>query len=164
MEAGLDSGPMIDEQIFKLWFSDTVADLITKIKEHTPSWSLDSIDCYVHGELEEKIQDGNHATYCSKIVKEDGQIDIFLDSVEDIYRKYKAYFLWPKISAKLKIRNWELKIIVIDYLLINEELYHIHKNKPLYDGKYINPAIIECKIKPEGSRSMSWGDFVRWYL
>ena len=88
MEAGLDSGPMIDKQIFKLGFSDTVADLIQKVKEYTPKWSLDSIDAYVHGELEEQIQFESEVTYCGKITKEDGLIHPS-DTLETIYRKYK---------------------------------------------------------------------------
>jgi methionyl-tRNA formyltransferase len=71
MEAGLDSGPMIDKQILKLSFTDTVADLINRVKEYTPKRSLDSIDRYVHGELEEEIQNESLVTHCGKIIKED---------------------------------------------------------------------------------------------
>ena len=67
MEAWLDSGPMIDKQIFKLSFSDTVVDLIQRVKEYTPKWSLDSIDAYVHGNLEEEIQDESLVTHLSLI-------------------------------------------------------------------------------------------------
>jgi methionyl-tRNA formyltransferase len=62
---------MIDQQIFKLGFSDTVADLIQRVKNHTPKWSLDSIDKYVHAELEEEKQDEKFVTHCGKIEKED---------------------------------------------------------------------------------------------
>jgi methionyl-tRNA formyltransferase len=71
MEVGLDTGPMIDTQIFKLSFTDTVADLIQRIKTHTPSWSLDSIDRYVHGELSEQEQEQSSVTHCGKIHKQD---------------------------------------------------------------------------------------------
>jgi len=70
---------MIDKQIFKLGFSDTVADLIQRVKEYTPKWSLDSIDDYVHGELEEEIQDESLVTHCGKITKQDGIIQLKVD-------------------------------------------------------------------------------------
>ncbi len=164
MEAGLDSGPMIDKQIFKLWFSDTVLELIDRVKAHTPKRSLDSLDHYCHGELIEEAQDDGQATHCGKIIKEDGQIDMFLDPLQDVYKKYKAYALWPKIASKLNTKNWESKTIVIDYLMIDETLFALHKDQPLYDSENLNPAVLEMKVKPEGSKSMSWGDFVRGYL
>jgi methionyl-tRNA formyltransferase len=129
MEAGLDSGPMIDKQIFKLGFSDTVADLIQRVKDHTPRWSLDSIDNYVHGELEEETQDDLLVTHCGKIEKEDGLLDIENDTLEYIYRKYKAYYLWPKTFMKLKVKNDELRNITIDELVIDEDIYNDHKDK-----------------------------------
>ena len=71
MEAGLDSGPMIDKQIVKLGFSDTVADLIQKIKDHTARRSLDALDEYCHGNREEQTQDESQVTHCGKIEKKD---------------------------------------------------------------------------------------------
>ena len=174
MEAWLDSGPMIDRQIFKLWFSDTVGDLITRVKEHTPKRSLDSIDRYVHGELVEEIQDDNFVTHCGKIVKEDWIIDSRWDSLEIIYRKYKAYYLWPKISMKVikskvescKVECQESKTVIIDTLVIDEELFKENKDKWLFldDNFTLNLAIIEMKVKPEGGKSMNWEDFVRGNL
>lgn len=97
MEAGLDSGPMIDKQIFKLGFTDTVADLIQKVKEYTPQRSLNSIDDYIHGELDEQEQDESLVSYCGKISKEDGFIVLSIDDLETIYTKYKAFVLRPKL-------------------------------------------------------------------
>lgn len=166
MEACLDSGPMIDKQIFKLWFSDTVADLIQRVKEHTPAWSLDGIDRYVHGELIEEVQDESQVTHCGKISKEDGFLQWIMnseqwifDSLETIYRKYKAYYLRPKIFFKL-----EDKIIIIEHLVLDELLFEDNKNKPLYDWVLLNPAVIELKVKPEWKKTMSWEDFMRWYV
>lgn len=166
MEEWLDSWPMIHKQIFKLWFSDTVADLIAKIKENTPKWSLDSIDDYVHGELHEQIQDEALVTHCGKIYKHDGQIDPLVDSLEAIYRKYKWYYLWPKISMNIKVRWNEYKLVIIEELTIAEQLYEEHKGKVLFvDLQYtLNPAVLSLRVKPEGKKAMSWDDFRRGYF
>lgn len=166
MEAGLDSGPMIDKQIFKLSFTDTVADLIQRVKDNTPKWSLDSIDNYVHGELEEENQDELLVTHCGKIEKEDGLLNIENDTIEDIYRKYKAYCLWPKIFMKLDTKNTEQKIVTIDNLVIDESLYSIHKDDLLFvDKNYkLNPSITYLQVKPEWWKSMSRDDFLRGYM
>jgi methionyl-tRNA formyltransferase len=82
-----------------------VLELIDRVKAHTPKRSLDSLDHYCHGELIEEAQDDGQATHCGKIIKEDGQIDMFLDPLQDVYKKYKAYALWPKIASKLNTKN-----------------------------------------------------------
>ncbi len=179
MEAWLDSGPMIDKQIIKLSFFDTVADLIDRVKTHTPKRSLDSIDQYVHGELEEEIQDESLVTHCGKISKENWELKIknwVFDTLEIIYRKYKAYYLWPKIYMKLKMKNWELKIVQIDELVVDEELFIQYKDEWLFvdaqipptplqkGGLSLNPAVISLQVKPEWKKTMSWDDFKRGYL
>lgn len=170
MEAGLDSWPIIDKQIFKLSFVDTVFDLIQKVKKHTPIWSLNSIDSYVHWELIEEEQNISLVTYCSKIQKEDWLIvNDFLwkiDTLENIYRKYKAYILWPKIYFYLSIKNWISKKVIIDELILNEELFLKYKNQWLFiDSNYsLNPAIVLLKVKPEWWKTITWMDFMRWYM
>lgn len=164
MEAWLDSGPMIDKQIFKLGFSDTVVDLMQRVKENTPRWSLDSIDRYVHGELEEEMQDETQVTHCGKIHKEDGQIDFFVDTLDSVWRKYKAYVMWPKIYTMFPIENWDKKLLLIEQLVLNEIEFSQYKDQPLYDWKNLNLAIMLLEVKPEGKRAMSWDDFKRGYL
>lgn len=166
MEAGLDSGPMIDKQMFKLGFSDTVADLINRVKTYTPKWSLDSIDNYVHGELEEQSQDESQVTHCRKIIKEDGKIDYLHDTLAVVYRMYKGYYLWPKIHFHLQVKSEDYKVVIIEQLQLDEELYGQYKDQPLFlDTEYtLNPAVISLMIKPEWKKAMSWEDFKRGYL
>ena len=171
MEAWLDSGPMIDKQIFKLSFTDTVAELIQRVKEFTPKRSLDSIDSYVHGELQEEIQDESKVTHCGKIEKEDGFIELSVDnekwkgdSLETIYRKYKWYYLWPKLYTELQTKSGELRL-VIEELVLDEILFAQYKDNGLLTKNFeLNPAIISLKVKPEGKKAMSWEDFRRGYL
>ena len=80
MEAGLDSGPMVSKQIFKLWFSDTAQDLIDRIMTETPSWSLNALDQYVHGKFDAVAQDESEATFCGKIKKEDGRVELWISN------------------------------------------------------------------------------------
>jgi methionyl-tRNA formyltransferase len=52
---------------------------------------------YAKGEVKEIPQDENQVSRCYKIKKEDGQITPFEDTLESIWRKYKAFVLWPGI-------------------------------------------------------------------
>lgn len=165
MEAWLDSWPMIDKQIFKLWFSDTVADLIDKVKLYTPKWSLNSIDQYIHGELVEEIQDESLVTHCEKIQKEDGLIDMTHDTLDVIRKKYKWYYLRPKIYMQLTTKHWEEKTIVIENLQIDQSLFSQYKSQTLLiDKSRLNPAIELLQVKPQWGKIIDWSDFVRWYL
>lgn len=52
---------------------------------------------------------------------------------------------------KLKIKNEELKIVTIDDLVIEEQLFEEYKDQGLFvdDDYRLNPAIISLKVKPE---------------
>jgi methionyl-tRNA formyltransferase len=46
--------------------------------------------------------------------------------LEDIYAKYRAYAIWPKIRFKLNE-----KIVIIEELKLDENKYDENKNLPL---------------------------------
>jgi len=77
-------------------------------------------------------QNNEKATYCSKIEKEDGEINPYQDTLQDIYNKYRAYYMRPKIffnQGDLK----SPKRVIIEYLKLDENLFKIEKEKPLFD-------------------------------
>jgi methionyl-tRNA formyltransferase len=71
-------------------------------------------------------QNEAEATICQKIEKSDGEIDVFKDNLEDIYAKYRAYAIWPKIWFKLSE-----KTVIIEELQLDEKKYNENKNEPL---------------------------------
>lgn len=100
-------------------------------------------------------QDDSKATLCGKIEKEDGLIDPYIDSMQSIYQKYRAYALWPKIYFV-----HEGKRFVVESLTLDEILYNNHSNQPMITtDNTLHPAIQHISIKPEGKKAMSWNDF-----
>jgi len=73
-------------------------------------------------------QDESKATICQKIEKSDGEINVYNDKLEDIYAKYRAYAIWPKIWFKLNE-----KIVIIEKLELNETKYNENKDKSLIE-------------------------------
>ncbi|USN54987.1 MAG: hypothetical protein H6765_11210 [Candidatus Peribacteria bacterium] len=65
-------------------------------------------------------------SHCEKIEKEDAHIDPHADTITDIYRKYRAYALWPKLF-------WMegTKRIIIEHLVLDPELYQSKPTMPL---------------------------------
>ena len=104
-------------------------------------------------------QDESKATLCQKIEKSDWEIEIYKDSLEDIYAKYRAYAIWPKIRFKL-----DEKIVIIEELQLDELNYSNNKKSPLIEWKKLNPTVSNIAIKPEWKKAMDWKSFCNWYL
>jgi len=72
-------------------------------------------------------------------------IDLFNESLESVYAKYKGYFLWPKISFEL-----DGKHVLIEKLVLDKEKYQQYKNFPLITSDFSpNLAVKELFLKPE---------------
>lgn len=104
-------------------------------------------------------QDDSKATLCGKIEKESGEINPWKDSIADIYAKYRAYAMWPKIYFVYKEKR-----VIIEVLQFDEKLFNAQKNKSLIIDDKLHPATQVCIVKPEGSKAQSWSDFIKGYM
>jgi methionyl-tRNA formyltransferase len=134
MEYKMDSGPIIAEEKIKIFPDEKAPDLrkrfikiggelLVKIL-NTPEWK-------------EEKQDESKATFCKKIKKEDGLIDLNDDATKN-YNKFRAYAGWPRTFF---FKNGK-RIIITDAILENGEL----KIK---------------KVLPEGKKEIKYEDFLK---
>jgi methionyl-tRNA formyltransferase len=160
MSAGLDEGDIINVLPLELELTTTFKDFIQIIEEQWPAFLNETLIQYAKGELEAKTQDHSKATFTNKIEKEDGLIDIFNESLEQIFRKYNAYYLWPKVYFV-----HQEKRVIIEDLKINKHNYESNKANPFANKEYnLNQAISNLTIKPEGKKTMNWEDWKRGSL
>lgn len=160
MDAGMDTGAIVDRLAFKLPFDRTVKTLIEKIQQTWPQFLNDTLRSYAKGSLHATPQDESQSTTCQKIVKHDGEIAPSSDSLARIYAKYRAYALRPKIRF-----THEEKTVVIESLILDADLYAAGKDQPLWDSSYrLHPAIKTLSLKPEGKKSMDRTSFKNGYL
>ena len=89
------------------------------------------------GGWEEVKQDESQATYCKKIKKENGFINLDEEPPGVLYNKFRAYASWPRIFF---FKDGK-RIIIIDAILEN------------------NQFIIK-KVLPEGKKEISWDNFL----
>jgi len=82
-------------------------------------------------------KDKSQATFCKKIKKEDGFIDLNDDAIKN-YNKFRAYAAWPRTFF---FRNGK-RIIITDAILKN------------------NQFIIK-KVLPEGKKEIKWEEFLK---
>lgn len=163
MDEWLDTGNMIDKQKFKINFDWTVKDIIQKFQEKWPTFLCNVLWDYGKWLLWEEKQ-GADFTECGKIEKEDWKVDLYKDNVGEVYKKYRAYCLRPKIYFEFEHKNGKQMLATIDLLELDEKLFDKNKSATFIEDWKLNEAIIQIKIKPEWKKSMDWESFVNGYL
>ena len=165
MEAWLDTWPMIEKLSFDVSFDRTARNVIEAMKEYWPTFVTKTLPRYVRGELVDKVQDDEKATFCTKIEKEDGLVDPFADSLEQIYGKYRAYILRPKVFFMYDLADEKQLRVVVETLVLDEKLFDNQKNQPLFIDRQwtLHNAVQEIRVKPEWKKAMSRHDFLRGY-
>lgn len=160
MDAGMDTGAMIDKLAFKLPFERTVKDLITKIQKSWPQFLNDTLRSYAKAELQPQPQNESLATHCQKITKEQGEIQPSNDPLSEVYAKYRGYFLRPKVRFTLHEKK-----VVVEELILDEVCYQKSWAQSLRDEHFqLNPAIKSLLLKPEGKKVMDFQSFKNGYL
>lgn len=165
MDAGIDTGPMIETLKTKIPHSRTVKNLIDWIKQVGPGFLQETLWSYCKGELIAMPQDESQASHCSKITKEDGLVDIYQDTVQTIYNKWRAYYLWPKTYFKRKRESGKEIQVTIENITIDYKLQTTHQNQIFYEWilSEVWSLKSEVLVKPEWKSAMSWEEFLRGY-
>ena len=115
MDAGMDTGDIIDQFSFKIPFHRTVAELIKALEQKGPKFLNTTLRNFGKRLITAEKQNETQATLCKKIEKADGEINPFKDTLEEIYPKYRAYTLWPKIRFTLNG-----KTVIIEKMTIKD--------------------------------------------
>ncbi len=100
---------------------DKTQDIFDKFENFWAKLAVDTLEEIVEWKIKATPQNNDKATYCSKISKEDWEVDFTKNTSFEIYNKYRAYHNWPWIycfyqNVKLNIEICE---IFDNYDLIN---------------------------------------------
>ena len=144
-----ETGVTIQKMVYKMDAGDILAQEKTNIGPDETAPELRKRLIKIGGELlikilpelmEEKTkaipQDEDKVIFSKKIKKEDGLVDLAVQSPSDLYNKFRAYTHWPR-TFFLKDGK---RIIITDAVLENDKF-------------------IIRKVLPEGKREISWGEF-----
>lgn len=111
MDKEMDHGPILAMRSYTVHETDTTETLLTHLFNLSAEMLPDVITNYTNGQIEPKVQDELEATYTQKITKEDGKIDV--DHAPDktkLTRMINAYYPWPTVWSKVKIKNKDVRI------------------------------------------------------
>ena len=167
MEAGLDIGPVLGQNIVKVRATDTALSLFNKLTDCGLEIFIPLLKKYIKGEIKPIAQDGREATYARTLKKSDAEID-WQKSAEEIERMVRAYNPWPGCHSELRIKNYELRIKIIK-VAHNPAL--INKHQPGYFFSYSGELAVQCgkdaliikKIQPAGKKPMTGNEFINGY-
>ncbi len=101
----------------------------------------DILPAWIAGEIEAREQNHDIATYCEKIEKEDGLLDLSADAYKNLL-KIRAFEGWPGTYAFFERGGKKVRVGILDA--------HVEGNNLVID-----------KVKPEGRREMGYDEFLR---
>lgn len=119
MEFKMDAGPIVAQEKIFIHSNEKTPDLRKRLIKIGGELLVKTLPDYIENKIKLIPQNEIEATYCKKIKKEDGLIDLN-DSPIKNYNKYKAYAIWPRtyffkngkriIVTKAKLENDEFII------------------------------------------------------
>lgn len=137
----LDSGPILASKEIKLELNETKEEIKNKLINIGGNLLSEIIPNILERKILPKPQNESEATYCSKITKADGEIDLNSNPKEN-YNKYRAYNGWPGT-----------------YLFVNknDKKIRVKINHATYENNLFNIL----KVTPEGKKTINYEDFLR---
>ncbi|HNW71625.1 MAG TPA: methionyl-tRNA formyltransferase [Candidatus Paceibacterota bacterium] len=96
MEYKMDSGPIIAQEKVNISLDEKAYELRTRLISIGGNLLVKTLPDFIAGKKELVSQNENDASYCHKIKKEDGLIDLSEDAIKN-YNKFRAYSTWPRI-------------------------------------------------------------------
>lgn len=122
MEFKMDAGPIIAQEKIEILPDEKASELRTRLIKIGGDLLVKILPGFIEGKITLIKQDETEATYCRKIKKEDGLINIDDDPIKN-YNKFRAYATWPRtfffkenkriIITDAKLENNQFKILKI---------------------------------------------------
>ena len=138
----LDSGPILAEKEITIDEKITKEELRNKLIEMGGNLLCEILPKIVNKNITPEIQDESKATYCSKINKEDGELDIVNGNPKENYNKYRAFSGWPGTYFFATKHNKKIRV-------------------KIKEAVYENNLFIINRVTPEGKKEISYEDFLR---
>ncbi len=107
MVKALDAGDILYQQPYNIQHQKT-SEIFANFAQITAEIMPKFLESYFSGKIKPIPQNESHATFCSKFEKKDGEVFPEKETAEEIYRKYLAFDVFPKIFLKTKAGNTKL--------------------------------------------------------
>ena len=115
IEYKMDTGPIMVQEKVKINPEEKASELRKRLIKIGGELLVKILPDFIDGKIKLIPQDNNEATYCKKIKKEDGLIDLGAELPSELYNKFRAYASWPRIFF---FQN-KKRVIITDAILEN---------------------------------------------
>ncbi|MCA9374483.1 methionyl-tRNA formyltransferase [Candidatus Peregrinibacteria bacterium] len=160
MTEKMDAGPILHLERVDISKEDNAETMREKLSTMSGQLVPTVLQDILDGVATPIQQDESHASYCHKISKEDGMINLQTMTAQEIHNRVRAYIPWP--SCFLSLGDKKLKLIEID----------VEESNATQPGKVIDKEegiaietkaglIILKKVQLQGKREMDIQDFLR---
>ncbi|MFA5936258.1 MAG: methionyl-tRNA formyltransferase [Candidatus Paceibacterota bacterium] len=140
MEYKMDIGPILATEKVEIGENEKAPELRKRLIKIGGELLVKILPDFIDGKINLIPQNENEATYCKKIKKEDGEINLNDDAIKN-YNKFRAYAYWPRTFF---FKN-NKRIIITDVVL---------ENNP-FDKAQDKQFIIK-KVIPEGGKEIEY--------
>ncbi|AJC93525.1 methionyl-tRNA formyltransferase [Campylobacter volucris] len=144
MEEGLDSGAVLESVEFNIEGkkSNEIFDIFSNLAAKLCVSTLNNFY-----KITPKIQDESKVSFCKKIKKEDGLIELNEASV--IYQKFLAFYPWPGIFLQNGLKFLDIELFDKDSLQESGKILNIENNGFLLACK---KGVLKIKILQESGK------------
>lgn len=138
MEYKMDAGPILAEEKVDILQDETTEELRSRLIKVGGELLIKILPEILENKIIPKAQNEQEATFCKKIKKEDGLVDLENESPDTLYNKYRAYNKWPRI-------------------------YFFQDNKRIIitEAKLEDNRFIIKKVIPEGKKEITWEEYLK---
>lgn len=137
----LDSGPIIADKKISIDINETKDDLKNKLTDLGGNLLCEIIPKIINKSIIPKDQDESQIIYCTKINKEDGEINLSGDPIVN-YNKYRAFYGWPGVYFFITKHDKKIRI------KIKQAIFE-------------NGLFIIKRVTPEGKKEINYEDFLK---
>lgn len=137
----LDSGPILIKKEIPIRLEETKGELREKLIKLGAETLVKILPKLQKSKIISEEQNEKEATYCKKIKKEDGLLDLKNDDIKN-YSKYRAFTDWPETYFLVDKNNKKIRI-------------------KIKKAKYENNSFIIERVIPEGKKEIDYNDFNR---
>jgi methionyl-tRNA formyltransferase len=137
MALALDAGNILAYEEVSIGVSETAKELKPRLIVAGANLLVKILPSFEQDLLTPTPQDEAHTTFCKKIKKEDGALDLSGNAKEN-WNKYRAYAEWP-----------------------GTHFFEDGKRIKIVKASYKNNMFVIERVTPEGKREMDYTDFTR---
>lgn len=160
MDEGLDTGPMIAQDVISIRADDTTGTLTASLAELGARMAIEVLPHWIAGDITPQPQQESRATFAPKLNKAEGRLN-WSDSASVLDRRVRAYSPWPGTFT-----TWNGKLLRVLSVQVTGRLSQGATGLVVKDGSDIGIVTGEgvlrlVEIQLEGKRAMSAQDFAR---